>query len=204
MTEVSRHGAVFAAAEEAGSTSGGSIASIPSDALVILSVRDTVLLPGTVFPITVNRERSVAAAQQAAREERQVGLVMQRDSAVEDPSAIDLHRVGTVANILRYVSTPDGAHHIVLQGVQRFRILEFVRERPFFVARVERQSDCAPLDCVSSCNGVTECSCTLSPINRCIHKRTLIERPARCQHRPFCRVLHCRPVSPSGRTKLTR
>jgi len=138
MTEVSRHGAVFAAAEEAGSTSGGSIASIPSDALVILSVRDTVLLPGTVFPITVNRERSVAAAQQAAREERQVGLVMQRDSAVEDPSAIDLHRVGTVANILRYVSTPDGAHHIVLQGVQRFRILEFVRERPFFVARVER------------------------------------------------------------------
>jgi ATP-dependent Lon protease len=138
MTEVSRHGAVFAAADEAGSTSGGSIASIPSDALIILSVRDTVLLPGTVFPITVNRERSVAAAQQAAREERQVGLVMQRDSAVEDPSAIDLHRMGTVANILRYVSTPDGAHHIVLQGVQRFRILEFVRERPFFVARVER------------------------------------------------------------------
>jgi ATP-dependent Lon protease len=138
MTEVSRHGAVFAAAEEAGSTSGGSMAPIPSDALIILSVRDTVLLPGTVFPITVNRERSVAAAQQAAREERQVGLVMQRDSAVEDPSAIDLHRMGTVANILRYVSTPDGAHHIVLQGVQRFRILEFVRERPFFVARVER------------------------------------------------------------------
>jgi ATP-dependent Lon protease len=138
MTEVSRHGPVFAAADEAGSTSGGSIASIPSDALIILSVRDTVLLPGTVFPITVNRERSVAAAQQAAREERQVGLVMQRDSAVEDPSAIDLHRMGTVANILRYVSTPDGAHHIVLQGVQRFRILEFVRERPFFVARAER------------------------------------------------------------------
>ena len=103
-----------------------------------MPVRDTVLLPGTVFPIAVSRERSVAAAQQAAREERQIGLLMQRDSAVEDPSAIDLHRMGTVANILRYVSTPDGAHHIVLQGVQRFRVLEFVRERPFFVARVER------------------------------------------------------------------
>ena len=135
---VSRHGPVFAAAEAAGSAPTDPKVSLPSDALIVVPVRDTVLLPGTVFPIAVRRELSVAAAQQAAREERQVGLLMQRDSAVEDPSAIDMHRIGTVANILRYVSTPDGAHHIVLQGVQRFRVLEFVRERPFFIARVER------------------------------------------------------------------
>jgi ATP-dependent Lon protease len=139
MAEVLNPEAVVAAAAgEAGPTSGGSMTSIPSDALIIMPIRDTVLLPGTVFPVTVSRERSIAAAQQAAREERQVGLLMQRDSAVEDPSAIDAHRMGTVANILRYVSTPDGAHHIVLQGVQRFRIFEFLRERPYFVARVER------------------------------------------------------------------
>src|ERR1700691_4475097 len=64
--------------------------------------------------------------------------------------------------------------------------------------------DSTRFDWVSSCNGVAECSCTLSFINRCIHKRTLIERPARCQDRPFCRVLHCRLVRPGGRTKLTR
>ena len=63
---------------------------------------------------------------------------MQREAGVAEPSAIDLHRVGTVANVLRYLSTPDGAHHIVLQGVQRFRVEEFLRERPFIVARAER------------------------------------------------------------------
>jgi ATP-dependent Lon protease len=111
---------------------------IPDDALIILPMRDTVLLPGTVFPIAINRERAVAAAQQAVREERPIGIVMQRESQADDPSALELHRVGTIANILRYVTTPDGAHHIVLQGVQRFRTVEFLRERPFFVARVER------------------------------------------------------------------
>ena len=95
-------------------------------------------MPGTVFPIAINRERSVLAAQQAVRDERPIGIVMQRDATVEEPLGIDLHRMGTVANILRYVTTPDGAHHVVLQGVQRFRVVEFTRERPIIVARVER------------------------------------------------------------------
>ncbi len=107
-----------------------------SDLLTILPVRGAVLFPGMVVPITVDRERSVAAAQQAMRENRPIGIVMQRDDQIADPTAIDLHAVGTVANILRYVTTPDGAHHLVCQGLQRFRVIEFTQQAPFMLARV--------------------------------------------------------------------
>ncbi|MBV8471948.1 MAG: LON peptidase substrate-binding domain-containing protein, partial [Hyphomicrobiales bacterium] len=127
-----------AMADEGSNAAGGAAPTLPADALIIVPVRDAVLMPGTVFPITVVRPRSIAAAQQAVREERQIGVLMQRDSAVEDPSALDLHRTGAIANVLRYVTSPDGVHHLVLQAVQRFRVVDFVRERPFFAARVER------------------------------------------------------------------
>jgi ATP-dependent Lon protease len=113
-------------------------ASIPPDALVIVPVRDIVLFPGTVLPITLGRPRSIAAAQQAVRDQRQVGVVMQRSADVEDPAPIDLHRMGTVANIVRYITAPDGTHHLVCQGEQRFQITEFLNGWPFFVARVLR------------------------------------------------------------------
>jgi ATP-dependent Lon protease len=109
---------------------------LPADALIIVPVRSAVLFPGTVFPLTLNRERSIAAAQQAVREQRQVGVLMQRDPAVEEPAAIDMHRVGTVANVARYVTAPNGMHHLVCQGEQRFRVVEFLSEYPFMVARV--------------------------------------------------------------------
>ena len=118
--------------------SDGSANALPPDGLLIVPVRNTVLFPGTVFPIALGRDRSIAAAQQAVREERQIGLLMQRDAEVADPAAVDLHRTGTIANILRYVNAPDGTHHVVLQGEQRFRVTEFVKERPFIVARVLR------------------------------------------------------------------
>ncbi len=107
-----------------------------SDLLVILPVRSTVLFPGMVVPLTVGRKRSVAAAQQAMRDKLPVGIVMQRDEQVAEPAATDLHPVGTIAVILRYVTTPDGSHHLVCQGQQRFRILEVVQEQPFMMARV--------------------------------------------------------------------
>ncbi|MBV8661863.1 MAG: endopeptidase La [Hyphomicrobiales bacterium] len=125
-------------ADEGSNAAGGGATQLPADALIIVPVRDAVLMPGTVFPITVARPRSIAAAQQAVREEREIGVLMQRDSTVEDPSALDLHRTGAIANVLRYVTSPDGVHHLVLQAVQRFRVVDFVRERPFFAARVER------------------------------------------------------------------
>src|SRR5579883_668364 len=124
----------------AAETETGSAASktLPADALIIMPVRNFVLFPGTIFPIAIGRPRSIAAAQQAVRDQTQLGVVMQRDPELPEPEAIDLHRVGTLANIVRYVTAPDGAHHLVCQGVQRFRILEFLGSQPYFVARVNR------------------------------------------------------------------
>jgi hypothetical protein len=98
-------------------------ASPPLDALIIIPVRDLVLFPGMVVPIAVGRERSIAAAQRALRDQRQVGIVMQRESGIVDPVATDLYRIGTAANIIRYVTAPDGSHHLVCQGEERFEIM---------------------------------------------------------------------------------
>lgn len=111
---------------------------LPADALIILPVRNMVLFPGTVFPVTIQRARSIEAAQKALREESQIGVLMQRDPDLAEPSAADLYRTGTVANILRYVTAPDGSHHLVLQGEQRFSVVDFIQEEPFFAARVLR------------------------------------------------------------------
>jgi len=108
---------------------------LPSDALIVVPVRDLVLFPEMVFPVSVGRPSSVAAIQQAVREQRQILLVLQRDPAKEELVPADLHPVGTVVNVLRYVTTPDGNHHIVCQGVQRFRITDFVEGYPFLLAR---------------------------------------------------------------------
>src|SRR5437588_9232530 len=99
--------------------------AIPEDALILISTRNLVLFPGTVLPITLGRQRSIAAAQTAIRLSRPVGLVLQREAATEDPLPVDLHQVGTEANLLRYVTSPDGNHHVICQGEQRCRALEF-------------------------------------------------------------------------------
>ncbi len=112
--------------------------AIPEDALIILPVRSTVLFPGMVLPLTVGRKRSIAAGQEAARSERPIGVVQQRDPTVDVPTENDLSRVGTVAAILRYVTAPNGTHHVICQGQQRFRIVEFLEGYPYFVARIER------------------------------------------------------------------
>jgi ATP-dependent Lon protease len=118
--------------------SGAAAPGLPSDALIIVPVRNTVLFPGMVLPISVGRPGSIAAAQQAVREQRQVGILMQRDQAQDDPKAVDLHRIGTVANLVRYVTAPDGNHHVICQGDQRFQIIEFMEGWPFLVATVAR------------------------------------------------------------------
>ena len=110
--------------------------SLPSDGLIIVPVRNTVLFPGVVIPITIGRPKSIAAAQQAVREQRQIGILLQRDPEQADPGPDDLYRIGTVANIVRYLTSPDESHHIVCQGVQRMRVLDFLPGTPFPVARV--------------------------------------------------------------------
>ncbi len=109
---------------------------LPADALIIVPVRNTVLFPGLVLPITLGRPKSIAAAQQAVRDQRQVGILLQRAAEVADPAPLDMHRMGTLANIVRYITAPDGTHHLVCQGEQRFQIVEYLGGWPFMVARV--------------------------------------------------------------------
>lgn len=115
-----------------------SSAALPEGAVIILAVRNVVLFPGTVLPIAVGRKQSVAAAQEAARRGATIGIVLQRDLGLDTPSGADLHSIGTEASILRYVTTPDGSHHLICQGQRRFRIQEFIEGYPYLLARVER------------------------------------------------------------------
>jgi len=115
--------------------------TIPEDALVLVPVRNLVLFPGMILPATIGREASIAAAQYAVKNDRPVGLLLQRDPTVDAPGPADLFPVGTVAQVLRYVTTPDGTHHIVCQGEARYRVVEFLSGYPFLVARVEQYRD---------------------------------------------------------------
>jgi ATP-dependent Lon protease len=105
------------------------------DVMIVVPTRNMVLYPEMVLPLTVGRPSTVAAIQQAVREQRQIVLLLQRDAENNDPKPTDLYRVGTVANILRYMTSPEGGHHLVVQGVQRFRVTDFVDGQPFLVAR---------------------------------------------------------------------
>jgi ATP-dependent Lon protease len=122
------------------STAAGASTSppLPPDALIVVPVRNTVLFPGMVLPFTLGRPKSIAAAQQAVRDQRQVGILLQRAAEVDDPTGIDMHRMGTLANVVRYITTPDGTHHLVCQGEQRFQVVEYLSGWPFLVARVLR------------------------------------------------------------------
>ena len=119
---------------------------LPEDALIIVPVRNVVLFPGMVFPLTVGRERSRAAAQEAARGQRPLGVLLQSKPEVDEPGPDDLHWVGTTATVLRYITAPDGSHHAICKGVRRFRVLQFVEGFPFTVARVQFIEDAETVD----------------------------------------------------------
>ncbi|MFL6565117.1 MAG: endopeptidase La [Burkholderiales bacterium] len=110
---------------------------LPADALIVIPMRNTVLFPGVITPITVGRASSVAAAQEAVRSERKVGFVLQRDPQRNDVRPEDLYWVGTAGQVVRYITGAEGTHHLVVQGLSRFRVLEFLEGWPFMVARVE-------------------------------------------------------------------
>ncbi len=122
-------------------THGTGYAPIPPDAVAIVPVRNTVLFPGLVLPITIGRKKSAMAAQHALREQQQVGILLQRDAEQQDPAPLDMYRIGTIANIVRFVTAPDGSHHLVCQGEQRFQIMEFLVGWPFLVARILRMPE---------------------------------------------------------------
>ncbi len=127
-----------AATEPVGTAGTAAQKPLPADALIILPVRAMVMFPGVVLPISIGRDRSVMAAQEAVRAEQQIGIVLQRDPAENDPKPEDMYGFGTAAGIVRYLTAPDGGHHIVCQGAQRFRVIEWLEGWPYRVARVER------------------------------------------------------------------
>jgi len=140
-TSLEQHGAHGPGdASQAGAPTAGTDAAmaVPEDAMIIVPVRNLVLFPGMMAPIAIGRERSIAAAQYAIKADRAVGIVLQRDPQTQAPEGADLSTMGTVATILRYVTTPGGTHHIICQGQERFRVSAYLSGFPFLVARIER------------------------------------------------------------------
>src|SRR6201988_1135102 len=111
------------------------------DTLAILPVRDTVLFPGAVLPLTVGRESSLALVNSLTGDEKLLGVVAQLDPRVEDPAAADLHKVGTLAKVHKTVKMPNGNVVVFLEGLQRISIVELRGLRPFLQARVQPEPD---------------------------------------------------------------
>jgi ATP-dependent Lon protease len=109
--------------------------------LPILPVRDTVLFPGAVLPLTVGRESSLALVGALQGEEKMLGVVAQLDPRIEDPAAADLHKVGTLARVHKTVKMPNGNVVIFLEGLQRIQVVDLIGLRPYLRARVEAQPD---------------------------------------------------------------
>lgn len=114
--------------------------SIP-DTLPLLPLRNTVLFPGVVLPITVGRDKSIKAVTEAYKSDKLIGVLAQNDTEVEDPTVNDLCRIGTVAKILKLIKMPDGGTTIIIQGKKRFEFLHMISEDPFFVAQIKLLED---------------------------------------------------------------
>jgi len=111
--------------------------SVIPDELPILPLKNTVLFPGVVVPITVGRDRSLALVKEAYAGDKIIGVVTQKDEDIEEPEDKDLHRVGTMARIIKLIKMPDGSKSIVIQGKSGFEVEEFTQSSPFFKAKVK-------------------------------------------------------------------
>jgi ATP-dependent Lon protease len=105
--------------------------------LSILPIKNTVLFPGVVIPITVGRQKSIKLVKKAYQGNRIIGVVAQKNSQAEEPALEDLYRTGTVARIIKMLVLPDGNTTIIIQGKNRFSIREFVQEDPYLTARID-------------------------------------------------------------------
>ena len=128
--------------------------TLPEGVVAIVPMRNVVLFPSVLLPISVGRAKSVAALAYALQHKVPLGIVLQKDPAIDDPAAGDLHAVGTLADVVHHVVAGDGSHHAVCQGLQRFRILELVEGQPFLAARIERIEEPARLSAEAEALGV--------------------------------------------------
>ncbi|HEY5407876.1 MAG TPA: endopeptidase La [Ginsengibacter sp.] len=117
------------------SNEGNDDQAIPNE-LPLLPLRNTVLFPGVVIPITVGRDKSIKAVTDAYKADKLIGVVSQKDSLVEEPTVSDLVDVGTVAKIIKLIKMPDGGTTVIIQGKKRFKIDEIISDDPYFKAKV--------------------------------------------------------------------
>lgn len=112
--------------------------------LPILSLRNTVLFPGVVIPITAGRDKSIKLIDDANKGSKVIGVVSQKDEAVENPKAEDIHEIGTVARILKVLKMPDGNTTVIIQGKKRFSVAEVITEEPYINATVREVPEAKP------------------------------------------------------------
>lgn len=105
--------------------------------LPLLPLRNTVLFPGVVIPITVGRDKSIKLVKEAYEGNKIIGVIAQKDQTIEDPDVEHLHEIGTVARIIKMLKMPDGSSTIIIQGKKRFRVVEITQEEPYFRAKIE-------------------------------------------------------------------
>jgi len=111
------------------------------DSLPILPLRNTVLFPGVVLPITVGRDKSIKAVNDAYRSDKLIGVLAQRDANIEEPDVKDLCKVGTIAKIAKLIKMPDGGTTIIIQGKKRFELMDIVSEDPYFKGTIQLLED---------------------------------------------------------------
>jgi ATP-dependent Lon protease len=116
---------------------------VPAE-LPLLPLRNTVLFPGVVLPITVGRDKSIKAVNDAYKADKLVGVVAQKDSEVEDPTVSDLEDVGTIARIVKLIKMPDGGTTVIIQGKSRFKVTSIISDDPYFKATVEKLEEQEP------------------------------------------------------------
>ncbi|MDA8848021.1 endopeptidase La [Flavobacteriaceae bacterium] len=114
------------------------------DSLPILSLRNTLLFPGVVIPITAGRDKSIQLINDANSGSKVIGVVSQIDEKVEDPSINDIHTTGTIARILKVLKMPDGNTTVIIQGKKRFKISEVTSETPYMVANIQNVPEISP------------------------------------------------------------
>ncbi|TAG54144.1 MAG: endopeptidase La, partial [Runella slithyformis] len=111
------------------------------DELPILPMRNTVLFPGMIIPVTVGRQKSIRLVKKAYKGDRLIGVIAQTSQDPDEPTKTDLYEIGTMGYIIKMITLPDGNTTIILQGRQRFKVVEYTREDPFMVARVAAIED---------------------------------------------------------------